>query len=69
MGIKEELNKVSQRIKDNAGVGSVPTLITLKQYEDVCKMYGRQVADRLVEEGKLYIIETSMKPSQKAISE
>lgn len=40
MSIKEELNKVSQRIKDNAGVGYVPTLITLKQYENVCEMYG-----------------------------
>ena len=58
MSIKEELNKVSQRIKGNAGVGYVPTLITLKQYENVCKMYGRQVAARLVEDGNLYIIES-----------
>lgn len=58
MSIKEELNKVSQRIKDNAGVGYVPTLITLKQYENVCEMYGRQVAARLVEDGNLYIMES-----------
>lgn len=69
MSIKEELMKESQRIKDNAGIGQVSTLINLEQFEWVRKMYGEQEADRLVEEGKLYIVETSMKPSQKTVSE
>lgn len=69
MGIKEELMKESQRIKDNVGIGQVPTLLNLEQFERIRKMYGEQEADRLVEEGKLYIVEASMKLSQKAISE
>lgn len=56
MGIKEELMKESQRIKDNAGIGQVPTLLNLEQFERVRKIYGEQEADRLVEEGKLYIV-------------
>ena len=56
MSIKEELNKVSQRIKDNAGVGQIPTLLGMEEYEQFASFYGRDVLARLVEEGKVYIV-------------
>ena len=52
----DELKKVTQKIKDNSGVGQVPTLIGMEEYEKFAAFYGRDVLARLVEEGQVYIV-------------